>query len=624
MMISNASSTIHQPGKARHGGLLALVPPRHSKLALAVLYPGRHLIGSNSACTIQVAADGVQSHHAMILVGEQKVLLKALDSRTWVNDSVVAETVIRPGDRVSVGPITFQVRMATADEMRETLSLKIDPEKPNGLPNPSPVLKSVELESQIVRQSSEELHVKSPSFLRSVDAAPILETAAVELPVTAEEPIATPECELADEVARQTKAWQERDAEHDHRMRMIEATRRELVDDYARQTALSREREDAHRRSTEELKCQREEITRQRAELQVESENITRERVEIQRLRSEYDREMRAGAIERTNANIEIENFHVERTAFESERRNQLAALHVREDQFDEQRRALAVTEEELLAFRKSLEQERTHIAAERSSESLRREQEIRDYSIAQARLSEQQARLREQQSRLSEQEVATRKIQWALQEEQNAFKVRLADLKREREEIDATRAELDRLRAELAQTSTELVQTKIELDLKRQSQREIESAVAYSEREARHRRDELEHWQQSLELRQVHFEEDPSFRPISDGPSLSSSSATVIPPPIPVKEWNLSGFGDPPSIGKFDHQSPVNPLDSGMSVALSAKDRDFNISAELDVSTFTRSPVMVFADEASIVDVQRDFAGSNSATTLCDVVPST
>ena len=118
-MISIASSTNHSPESSRHSSLLVLVPPRHANLPLSYHGPGKHLIGSHAACSIQVIANGVQQRHAMILVGDQKTLLKALDPRTWVNDSVVTESSLRAGDKISVGPITFLVRVATALESRD-------------------------------------------------------------------------------------------------------------------------------------------------------------------------------------------------------------------------------------------------------------------------------------------------------------------------------------------------------------------------------------------------------------------------------------------------------------------------------------------------------------------------
>lgn len=94
-------------------------PPRHSKLLPVILGPGKHLIGSDPACAVHFEAEGVQQRHALLIVGPQKTVLRALDPRTWVNDSAIDETVLRLGDRVSIGPMTFRLRAATADEASE-------------------------------------------------------------------------------------------------------------------------------------------------------------------------------------------------------------------------------------------------------------------------------------------------------------------------------------------------------------------------------------------------------------------------------------------------------------------------------------------------------------------------
>lgn len=103
---------------AQTGRLCVLEPPRRLNLPVALLAPGKYLVGSSESCTIHLVVEGVQPRHAMIFVGDQKTVLKALDPRTWVNDSAVSETALRPRDRVTIGPITYLVRYATEDELR--------------------------------------------------------------------------------------------------------------------------------------------------------------------------------------------------------------------------------------------------------------------------------------------------------------------------------------------------------------------------------------------------------------------------------------------------------------------------------------------------------------------------
>lgn len=96
---------------------LVLEPPRHGGLSSIALVPGRHLVGAAADCAIRLQAEGVLDRHAMILVGENRTIVKAIDSRTWVNDGPVSEMALRAGDRLSIGPITFRIRAAAADEL---------------------------------------------------------------------------------------------------------------------------------------------------------------------------------------------------------------------------------------------------------------------------------------------------------------------------------------------------------------------------------------------------------------------------------------------------------------------------------------------------------------------------
>jgi pSer/pThr/pTyr-binding forkhead associated (FHA) protein len=96
---------------------LVLEPPSHCGLFPIALVPGRHLIGSADDCDIRLTFAGIASRHAIVMVGENRTIVKSMDSRSWVNDSPIAEMALRSGDRLSIGPVTFRVRSATKDEI---------------------------------------------------------------------------------------------------------------------------------------------------------------------------------------------------------------------------------------------------------------------------------------------------------------------------------------------------------------------------------------------------------------------------------------------------------------------------------------------------------------------------
>lgn len=121
---------------------LVLDPPRHCGLSSIALVPGRHLLGSAADCDIRLSFAGVQPRHAIILVGENRTIVKSMDARTWVNDGPLTEMALRPGDRLSIGPVTFRVRSASKDEIAAFETAIDDTDVPTsgieaGVPTPS-------------------------------------------------------------------------------------------------------------------------------------------------------------------------------------------------------------------------------------------------------------------------------------------------------------------------------------------------------------------------------------------------------------------------------------------------------------------------------------------------------
>lgn len=98
---------------------LVLEPPQHCGLPTIRLGLGRHLIGTDSQCTVRVRADNVEPRHVLIVVSEHRTVVKALHPQTWINEGPVSEMALRPGDRLSLGPLTFRVRAARADELED-------------------------------------------------------------------------------------------------------------------------------------------------------------------------------------------------------------------------------------------------------------------------------------------------------------------------------------------------------------------------------------------------------------------------------------------------------------------------------------------------------------------------
>ena len=89
-----------------------------------LLTPGRYTIGSDSDSTIVLNSGGVRPRHCLIVVGPKRTVLKAWDTFTWLNEAPVDESVLKPGDRLAIGPVEFIVRRATADDLIGSLALR--------------------------------------------------------------------------------------------------------------------------------------------------------------------------------------------------------------------------------------------------------------------------------------------------------------------------------------------------------------------------------------------------------------------------------------------------------------------------------------------------------------------
>ena len=119
MKTTFAKSSHRSPSYTKFATPLVLDPPRHSDLPTIQLGLGKHLIGTSPDCSVRVRVDDVAPRHALIVVSEHRTVVKALDPRTWVNEGPVSEMALRPGDRLSIGPLTLRVRAASPDELAD-------------------------------------------------------------------------------------------------------------------------------------------------------------------------------------------------------------------------------------------------------------------------------------------------------------------------------------------------------------------------------------------------------------------------------------------------------------------------------------------------------------------------
>jgi hypothetical protein len=89
---------------------LMLHPPRHAGLTPLLLTEGRWMLGSDASADWVLTAEGIAPQHLLIVVGPSRTVIKAWDPRCWLNEGPFREAVLRAGDRLTLGPWTFQVR----------------------------------------------------------------------------------------------------------------------------------------------------------------------------------------------------------------------------------------------------------------------------------------------------------------------------------------------------------------------------------------------------------------------------------------------------------------------------------------------------------------------------------
>jgi|GEM_PF-5631105 len=252
---------------------LVLEPARHARWPRCLLLPGRHRIGAGDENQVRIDVAGVAVDHAIIVVGTDRVILKAWDRRTWVNDGPVQECELRVGDRVTIGPCSWLVCSATTDDLLSgwptPAAIRETPVAPVPPPPPLPEV-AVTFPSEVEALSSPpSVPVLVCNF---VPAAPVQ-------PSTVQPSSVQPSTEWSSEL--ETDAASAFDTEAEDLLRLQDELlqlRREL--DEGRSTW----RQETHRRELE-LATESAQLTRRGAALERADHDLQRSRQELESLR---------------------------------------------------------------------------------------------------------------------------------------------------------------------------------------------------------------------------------------------------------------------------------------------------------------------------------------------------
>ena len=90
------------------------------------------VIGRDEAAKIRVATDEVSRQHTLLILTEAGVLVRDLSSRngTFINGAPIAdETILNPGDTLTVGPMTFELEGEVVAKKQATATKSSPPKR---------------------------------------------------------------------------------------------------------------------------------------------------------------------------------------------------------------------------------------------------------------------------------------------------------------------------------------------------------------------------------------------------------------------------------------------------------------------------------------------------------------
>ncbi len=101
------------PAELDRMGLCLAMPTADGSERVFRLMPGRTVLGRDSRCGLRVSLPQVAPYHCAVVTGNGKVRVEDLDSETGTfhNGSRITAATLAPDDRLTIGPVTFVVRV---------------------------------------------------------------------------------------------------------------------------------------------------------------------------------------------------------------------------------------------------------------------------------------------------------------------------------------------------------------------------------------------------------------------------------------------------------------------------------------------------------------------------------
>ncbi|NLS95234.1 MAG: hypothetical protein GXX96_24010 [Planctomycetaceae bacterium] len=441
-------------------------------------------IGSGENCTLRIRARGVQPLHCVLIRKAVRTVVRRWAADTRLNGASFTDAPLHTGDRLSIGPIDFEVLdSGTAPNLDAANDFTASTKLAGGVGKRDSVVERLRAAKDVARKRTEKILGRLREAHRRIEQLTD-ELSEYETSKGA----STPQSGVLDRAAdgphelerervlleEAQSLLREQQAERDRRERELRAREADL-ERLARETDSSREEIAKERRSLDrardELAARQEELERavqDAASLRQRSEEAEALRAELEKQCQETDRVREEFATRQE----ELERA-VQDAANLRQRSEEAEALRT---ELEKQRQEADRVSEELATSQEELERAVQGVA------SLRQRSE--EAEALRAELEKQ----RQETDRVSE-ELATR------QEELERAVQDAASLRQRSEEAEALRAELEKQRQETDRVSEELAARQEELE------QAAQDAASFRERseEAEALRAELEKQRQAL-----------------------------------------------------------------------------------------------------------------------------
>lgn len=355
-------------------------------------------IGSGPTCTHRIVARGVQPLHCLIVRGTAATVVRSISPQTRLNGRPFNDAVLRPGDRIGIGPIDFQVVCLQARNGQQTGS-QSDPSTEQRPTQPAQTRKGAK-----TAQEHRPLPVSYPApngpSVHPVAVPPSEDTLAArsaEL-IARQAELDTRQRELdrcQAELEKHRRDLENRWAELEKQQAELKARQRDLD---ARQSALSAREND--------LESLRGDLEAQQAEIGTQQAQLSARLEELERFRR--DLESRAVALDQRQTELDqrqaaLDDQLAARQSQSDGGQADREALDTRQEALDRLAAELSARDEEL-ARRECMLQERHQQLESRLEELERREAEL---SQREAQFSQRQAELSKREVEVSHREAS-------------------------------------------------------------------------------------------------------------------------------------------------------------------------------------------------------------------------